>query len=144
MTTLSESPLLDERFTLGYSWQGRLTGFGVSAFQSDQTEQGGTTDTFTQSSFRGISVSASRSLSQQTSLNAGLNWSEDEPEDSGDIIDDRFLESSEQWTGSLGVSRQLGTRTNLGLNYLYTDRQSDNDFNSYTENRVTLDLSIAL
>jgi len=144
VTTLSESPILDERFTLGYSWEGRLTGFGVSAFQSDQTEQGGTTNTFTKSSFRGISVSASRRLSQQTSLNAGLNWNEDEPEDSVDTIDNRFLQSSEQWTGSLGVSRQLGTRTNLGLNYLYTDRQSDNDFNSYTENRVTLDLSIAL
>ncbi len=144
VTTLSESPLLDERYTLGYSWQGRRTGFGVSAFQSEQTEQGSSTNTFTQSKFRGISVSANRSLSQQTSLNAGLNWSEDEPENSGDNIENQFVDSSEQWRASLGVSRQLGTRTNLGLNYLYTDRQSNNDFNSYTENRVTLDLRIDL
>ena len=144
VTTLSESPILDERFTLGYSWQGRRTGFGVSAFQSDQTEQGGTTTTFTKSNFKGVSISANRDLSQHTSLNAGLNWNEDEPEESDGNIDNRFLQSSEEWNASLGVNRQLGTRTNLGLNYLYTDRQSDNDFDAYTENRVTLDLRIDL
>jgi uncharacterized protein (PEP-CTERM system associated) len=144
VTTLSESPILDKRYTLGYSWRGQRTGFGASAFQSEQTELGSSTSTFTQSDFRGVSLSADRSLSQQTTLNAGLNWSEDEPEDSQSIVDNRFLQSSEQWRGSLGVSRQLGTHTNLGLNYLYTDRQSDNDFDSYTENRVTLDLRIDL
>ena len=144
VTTVSESPILDERFTLGYSWQGQRTGFGVSAFQSEQTEQGSSTTTFTQDTFRGISLSADRSLSQQTSLRAGVRWTEDEPEDSIGNIDNRFLQSSEEWTGSLGISRQLGVRTNLGLNYLYTDRQSDDDFDTYTENRVTLDLRIEL
>ncbi len=142
VTTLSQSPLLDERFTLGYSWQGQRTGAGISAFQSDQTEQGGSTTTFRQTSFRGISVSANRSLSQQTSLNAGLNWNESEPENSDGNIDNRLFQSSEEWNALVGASRQLGTRTNLGLTYRYTDRQSDNDLNSYTENRVTLDLRI--
>lgn len=145
LTTITNSPILDERYTLGYSYQGLRTGFGVSAFQSEQTQQNGSSQTgFTESTYRGVTVSANRSLSQRTSLNASLNWNEQEPKKSANDIGGNFIDSSETWYGSLGIAHQWSERTNLGLNYLYTDRQSDNDFNSYTENRITLDLKVDL
>ena len=83
MTTLSESPILDERFTLGYSWQGRRTGFGVSAFQSDQTKEdlseGTVLTDFNETQYRGVSATPI-AASRATFLISGLNWSEDEPE----------------------------------------------------------------
>jgi uncharacterized protein (PEP-CTERM system associated) len=78
-------------------------------------------------------------------MNAGVNWNEQEPRDSNeDDIANGFVDNSETWSGSLGINRQLSQRTNLGLNYRYTDRQSDSDLNTYTENRITLDLRIDL
>ena len=145
VTTVNSSPILDERFTLGYSFQGLRTRFGISAFQSDQTQESGSAFSgFSESTYTGISASASRSLSDQTSLQAGLNWNEQKPKDNSQNINDFFRNSSETWSGSLGISRQLSQRTDLGLNYLYTDRQSDSEFNSYTENRITLDLRVDL
>ena len=142
-TTISNSPILDERFTLGYSWEGLRTGFGVSAYQSEQTQESGAAlSGFSESTYRGVSVSASRSLSQQSSLTFGVNWNEQKPkniEQGTGLFDD-----SETWGGSVVFSRQLSNRTNLGLGYLYTDRQSNSQFNSYTENRITLDLRVDL
>lgn len=145
LTTITNSPILDERYTLGYSYQGLRTGFGVSAFQSEQTKEGGSSQTgFTESTYRGVTVSANRSLSQQTSLNASVNWNEQEPKTSAGEVGSNVFDNSETWAGLLGISRQLTQRSNLGLSYRYTDRQSDNDINSYTENRITLNFRVDL
>lgn len=141
VTTLSDSPILDERFTLGYTFQGRLTDFGVSAFQSEQTRQGGSTTLgVSESTFRGITVVATRTIFQDISLNARMNWNEQEPKGQTGSI----ARKSETWSGSLGLNRKLGQRMNLGANYVYTDRSSNNGFDEYTENRITLDLNIDL
>jgi hypothetical protein len=144
VTSLSNSPILDERFTLGYSWQGLRTSIGVSAFQSEQTKRGGSAPTFTDSTYTGVAVSANRDLSRQTSLRAGVNWNEQDPKNSNGNVENQVINNSETWSGSLGINRQLSQRTNLGLNYVYTDRQSDGEFNTYTENRITLDLRVDL
>lgn len=145
LTTISNSPILDERFTLGYSWQGLRTGFGISAFHSEQTQESGESITgFSESTYSGVSISANRNLSQQMTLNIGANWNEQKPKNSADEVGQNFFDKSETWTGTLGITQQLGQRTSLGLNYQYTDRQSDNELDSYTENQVTLDLTIEL
>ena len=146
-TSLSNSPILDERFTIGYSYLARITGFGISGFYSDQTKQGRDDDfAFTESTFSGVSVSVERELSRKLSLQAGVNWNKQEPKDRGDGIGS--LNVSETWIGTLSASRQLSTKLNLSLTYQYTDRQSDSAFdralNEYTENRFTLDLRIDL
>ena len=144
VTTISDSPILDERYTLGYYWQGLRTGVGVSGFQSEQTQESGTLNVFRESIYRGVSVSATRSLSPQTSFTARLNLNEQEPKNSNSNNDGGFIADSKTWSGLLGVNRQLSQRTNLGLNYLYTDRESDNEFNTYTEKQITLDLRVDL
>lgn len=144
ITTVSTSPILDERFSLALSFQGRLTRWSASAYQSDQTrEDGGVILGFTEAVYRGVSLSLSREVSSQINVSSTLSWSEEEPKDDADDSGQIF-QSSETWAGSVRVSRSLSQRTSLGLAYQYTDRQSDSFFNSYTENRVTLDLSIEL
>ncbi len=90
-TTLSNSPILDERFTLGYSFQGRRTSFGLNAFQSDQTKedqsQGNVLTDFNETQYRGVSATASRSLSRVLSLSSGLSWSEQQPKGSDNAND---------------------------------------------------------
>ena len=146
ITDISESPILDERYTLGYTFQGLRSSFGVSAFQSQQTQEGANPQTgFTDSTFRGASVYGRRSLSGETSLTALVNWNEQDPKNSSDDnILNRVVDNSETWTYTLGLERQLSKRTTVGLNYEYTDRQSDNAFNTYTENLITLDLRVDL
>ncbi len=141
-TTLGTSPILDERFTLGYVFRGRRSGFGLSAFSSDQTQQGPTSDlSVAESKFAGISVSADRRLSRTTSILVGLNWNEQEPKRDDSIS---IANKSETWIGSVRASHDINQNINLSLTYQYTDRQSDSAFNEYTENRFTLDLRFDL
>jgi hypothetical protein len=151
-TTLTNSPILDERFTLGYAYQWRRSGLAINASISDQTRQDGqdiTAEdlTFEESTFTDVSLSLNHSLSQQLSISGGVGWDKREPKNSssGSIVDD-----SETWRADFGVRRTLGQNTTLSFEYRYTDRQSNNQvqpgnlFNEYTENRFILTLSIAL
>ena len=144
VTTISNSPILDERFTLGYSFQGRLSNFGLSAFQSEQIQESDNSLTGLRDAlYRGVTASVSRSLSDLTSINAQAGWSEVDPKGDGDNISP-LQETSETWRSSVGLEHKLGLRTSVGARYTYTDRQSDREFNSYKENRVTLTLRISL
>jgi Outer membrane protein beta-barrel domain len=150
-TTLTNSPILDERFTLGYVFQGRSSGLRINASYSDQTRQDGQSIgaedlSFEESTFQSVSVSVNRNLSRQLSLSAGASWDKREPKDSGS---DTFFES-ETWRANFGVQRSLGENTSLSLDYQYTDRQSGDRsqsgsvFDEYTENRFTLTLRVSL
>jgi hypothetical protein len=146
-TSLSNSPILDERFTMDYSYDGRRTSLRVAASYSDQTREdvgqdiiGGEDQIFRESTYKDISVSLSRSLSRSFSVSGSLRWSEDEPKDERSD----FIQQSESWQANLGAQRQLSTNTSVSLDYQYTDRQSDSAFNEYQENRFTLTLRIDL
>ncbi|MEM6579646.1 MAG: TIGR03016 family PEP-CTERM system-associated outer membrane protein [Pseudomonadota bacterium] len=144
VTTITNNPILDERFTLGYSFQGRLTSFGISAFQSEQIqEEQSAVNTLRDAIYRGVVLSGSRSLSNLTSLNALIGWSEVEPKEDSGGGNVPLQDESETWRGSLGLNHRLGLRTSIGVRYTYTDRQSELGFNSYKENRVTLTLRVS-
>lgn len=141
LSTLSNSPILDEKFTLAYSFQGKLTRISISGFQSNQTRQDDELDT----SFRGASISSTHNLSRQTLATASLRWSEQDPKRSGVGL----FDSSETWRAAVGLQHQLSKSLSLGLNYEFTERSADGDFanrgfNEYTENRVALSLTINL
>jgi uncharacterized protein (PEP-CTERM system associated) len=144
LTTVTNSPILDERYTLAYSFQGLRTRFGVSAFQSEQTREGDSLSAFSKATYTGVSVNANRPLSPEISLNGRISWNEQEPENSNSNTPGRFSSNAETWIASVGLAHRLGQRTTLGLNYQYTDRQSDSAIDEYTENRITLDLKIDL
>lgn len=135
-TTLTNSPIVDERFTLGYVYTGRQTTMFVNGNHSNQTR----TEDNRDSVFQGASVGMNRKISRDTSLSASLNWNKQDPKDErGALID-----TAETWWTSLGATKRISTRANVSLDYRYYDRTSDSVFNSYTENRVTLTLRLEL
>lgn len=137
-TSLSNSPILDERLTLIYSFTGRRTTIGVNGSYSDQTREDGGGQSIdgldlSESRYKQVSLSVTRPLAKM-SLYGRLGWSEQEPK--GDSV--QSVQSAETWTFSASATRPLNNRLNLTLNYRYTDRQSDSPLNEYQENRVTL------
>jgi hypothetical protein len=144
-TSLSNSPILDERLTLAYSYSGRRTSLGIRGSYSDQTREGGgdingPTLELTESTFKTVSFSLGHPLASNFSLSGGLTWSEQEPKGERS----QLVSSSETWTATLGATRSLGQNMSLSLDYRYTDRQSDSALNEYQENRITLSIRINL
>jgi hypothetical protein len=144
-TSLSNSPILDERLTLAYAYDGRRSSVGISGSYSDQTREAGTDRNepvldLNEATYKNLSLSLRRSLSNKLSLSGRLSWYEQEPKGESSQI----AQSSETWRATLGARHSLGQNTSLSLDYEYTDRQSDNAFNEYQENRITLSVRINL
>ena len=130
-STLSNSPILDERFTLDYSYQGLRSRLGLSASHSDQTREADLGN----STFKRASLSLSRSLSRQLTIAGRLSWTEQEPKTLSDATN--FINATETWRCTLDGTRQINQDVSLILQYRYTDQQADNELNQYKENRVT-------
>ena len=144
-TTLSNSPILDERLTVLYAFNGRRMNIGVNGSYSDQTrESGGDLSQsdldLSESTFKQVSVTVGRPLAGNVSLSTSLSWSEQEPKGDGT----RSVAKSDTWTFKVGASRPLNDRMKVSLNYQYTDRQSDIALNEYQENRIILNVSFNL
>ena len=137
-STLSNSPILDERFTLDYIYQGLRSRLGVALSHSDQTRE----DDGGNSTFKRASLSLSRSLSRQFTIASQLSWSEQEPKSLSDVTN--FVNATETWRFTLDGTRQLSQDVSLAVQYRYTDQQADNELNQYKENRLTLTLRFEL
>ena len=132
-TTLTNSPILDERFTLSYVYQGRRARLRLYGSHSDQTraEEG------SESTFQDYGISLNRQLSRVFGAHGDLSWSRQEPKNT---IGPVTTLESDTWRLRLGVDRQLGNNLNVFANYEFTDRQSDTRSNEYQENRFTVSL----
>lgn len=142
-TFIGQGPVLNESFTLSYSFQARRTGFTVRASDSQQERllDGGAGD------FRRISASLSRSLGPSTSAFLGVGYIQNEGNlGAGLAAAPGIVQQRETWTGSAGLSRRLARNVSLALRYQYTDQGSDvvnlgGGFNTFEEHRITLSLS---
>jgi uncharacterized protein (PEP-CTERM system associated) len=144
-TTLTDSPLLDERLTLTYQFTGRRFTFGLIGNYSDQTREGenglvGSEFQAEEARFTGLRATASRSLARNLTVRASAGWRQEEPK--GDSSD--FLRESETWDAGVAVDRVLTDRLTATLQYDYVDRQSDNRFDEYQENRVMFSVRVDL
>lgn len=144
-TTLTDSPLLDERLTLSYRFTGRRFSFGLIGNYSDQTREGengfaGSEFQAEEARFTGLRMTASRSLARNLTVRAATGWRKEEPK--GDSSD--FLRESETWDAGVAVDRVLTDRLTATLQYDYVDRQSDNRFDEYQENRVIFSVRVDL
>jgi uncharacterized protein (PEP-CTERM system associated) len=135
-TTISNSPILDERFTLAYAYKWRRSTARISASHSDQTR----TENGRNSIYKRISIGLNHSLSQKLSVSGGLSWNETEPfEDNSE-----FVSQAETWRAYLRAQRSLSSNTSLRVKYQYTDRRSESAGNEYTENRITVTINFSL
>jgi uncharacterized protein (PEP-CTERM system associated) len=134
-TTLTDSPILDKRYTLDYAYQGRLSTLRLYLSQSDQTRA----DDGSESQFRRASVSLDRELGRSVRVFGAVGWNESKPK--SELND--FRADTETWTGVLGLERSLSRQLTLTCDYRYTDQSSDRESDEYKENRVTLLLMYA-
>ena len=77
--------------------------------------------------FISSSLALSRRLSSKLSFDTSVDWENQENE-----LDEEF----ETWRFNIGLSRPLGSKSNVSLRYTYTDRDSDLPGDGYEENRV--------
>ncbi|CAA0123446.1 Uncharacterised protein [Halioglobus japonicus] len=138
----SQSPIIDERFTLGYSYNGRRAKINFIGSHSDQTQE----DNGQKSTYDDVALTVAPQvfISRAYSMSATVSWRQDEPQSEFGQSNRNFASNSEAWIASVTVGRALNHRMSLSLNYQYTDQQSDNSFNEYQENRIMATLNIRL
>lgn len=136
----SNGPIFDERFTLGYTYSGRRATTNIFGSYSQQTRA----EDGAEGEFTDLTASFSPMLSRTYSVTGSVTWGEDDPlgyRGAGSLQD---FAKSESWYYQIQVGRPLNNRMSMSLNYQFTDRQSDDSFNAYQENRVIATLSIRL
>ncbi len=129
-TSETRSPVVDERAQLGYRWSRGRTSINVDLVESEQTRE----EDNERSTFTTVSLGGSRKLSPHLTLNARMVYRDTEVDgDSLDLDDD-----SQEYRYYVGLSKKLGTKTSMTMNYSHNDRRSDLSDDEYRENRVTL------
>ena len=132
-TTITNSPILNEQFTLSYSYTGRRTTINLNAGRSEQTRAQDGRDSI----FSNVSLSARRKLSRSLALETSVSWDDRE---TGDLASGVLQRDSDTWRARIGFEKELGVNTNLLFNYQYSQRSSEFAVDEYDENRLTLTL----
>lgn len=130
-TFIGNTPVINERLNLRYRFSARRTTISVSASESRQKRL----EDSDEATFSNLGLSMSRSLSSTLSTNMHLGWNQREGRGGNVGI---FSQPSETWYGRFGFNRRLGNDTTISMNYQHTRRESDAEFNQYSENRLTL------
>lgn len=135
-----DSPIIDERLSLGYTYAGRNATLSVRGSHSEQErEEDGSVAVFDN-----LGVTYSPVLSTKYTMSFSLNWDEDDPRDPIGITDFDEDDNSQTWQAAISFGKQLNNRFDLGISYTFTDRQSEREEGEYQENRITATLGIRL
>ncbi len=133
---LSLTSLTDEVFTtktaqLSYSFRTGKSDISAEVFKTYRTFELSKDD----EEVFGLSASWNWQFSRRTSSNLRAGWQKTESDGINNFSDDRF-------DLSLAITRNILSRLYGSLEYRYVDQSSDDDLNSYSENRVTANLSL--
>lgn len=130
-TTISTSPIIDERVTLVYAFNARRTSINVNFTHSDQSrlEDG------RESTFINAGVGMRRDLSSKLALIGRINWADRSASEAGNEL---FNRDSDTLRLYLALERTFVKGTTVNLGYRISDRNSEFPEDEYTENRVTL------
>lgn len=130
---IGDSPILNEAFSLNYSYSARRTRFTLTARDSQQTRA---SDLAT-GTFRDASAGVVRQLASSLSLSVRVSWRESEGTGAENNL---FGQNVEAWIGDVSLSRRIARRSSVSIAYRYTDQQSDFSLNEFQENRLSLSL----
>jgi len=137
----SDSPILDERLTLGYSYTGRRATASLSGSHSQQTQA----DTGEESTFKGLALSVSPQISSVYTVSGTVAWNDNQSDSIFGIPNSRFYQGDSQYLiTSVSIGRPINSRATMSVNYQYTDQTSNNAFDEYTENRIIATVNISL
>ncbi len=135
-TTLSAQPIVTEGYALRYTLHGVRNTLGASASRSDQSRavDGRNSD------FTNYRVFWRYRLSGKSNLTARVSYAERDGQ-TLQLGDDDLLgpvRASNTWMYYLGLDRKTGRRSRIIASYQYRDRQSEQELDSYQENRFTI------
>ncbi len=134
-TTLTRSPILEERFQASYRLAGRRTTVGFNVSVSDQSRL----EDELNSRFITYDINAGRNLARNVNLNGRISF-EEQQADKASILGN----NSDTWRYNLGLSKGLGVNTNLAVNFTHTNRESEDGGEVYKENRIVVSLTMNL
>ncbi|OUS11270.1 hypothetical protein A9Q89_09515 [Gammaproteobacteria bacterium 53_120_T64] len=124
-----DGQIVDERVSFSWARQGKrstLTWRGEHSIQQPQTSR-------EEVVFISSSIELTRRLTSKLSFDTSIDWENQEDE-----LDKEF----ETWRLHMGLSRPLGSKSNVSLRYTYTDRDSDLPDDGYEESRIILNYRI--
>jgi uncharacterized protein (PEP-CTERM system associated) len=136
LTTDTRNPIVDERATLAYRLSGTRTSINIEASHSIQTRE----EDNEESTFISYSISAERRVSKHLTLNAGYFLSDRDAAETGG----RLGEDNDTSRANIGFSYQLGSKTSVSVNYVESERESENSKDTYEEDRLTLSVNMDL
>ncbi|MBL4780937.1 MAG: TIGR03016 family PEP-CTERM system-associated outer membrane protein [Porticoccaceae bacterium] len=121
--------IVDERMSFSWSRQGKRTSLTWNGDYSIQEPQSSREEVI----FISSRLELSRRLTSKLSVDTSMAWENQENE-----LDEEF----ETWRFNMGLSRPLGSKSNVSLRYTYTDRDSDVPDDGYEESRIVLNYRI--
>lgn len=131
LTSRTNSAIIDERLDFSYALSGTRTTLTLDGERSKQT----TEDTGVEDIFTGYSLSVDRTLASSMSVSFSYSWDEREDGDTNDVV------QTNDYT--LSLTKRLGERTNISLDYNHADRDSDRIDDDYVENRISVSVSVS-
>lgn len=131
-TTLTRSPIVEERLQAGYRLKGVRSSIGFDVSMSDQQRLEDNRET----SFYTYTISADRKLSRNLTLNGRISYDERQADRERALGRD-----SETTRYSVGLRRALGANTDLVFDYSYIDR-TESGGRDYEENQFIVTFNI--
>ena len=124
LSSINENSFVSERLGANIAYQGRLTSFSISYFESARTGSG----TAIENTNRGVRTSISRSLSRRLSIAMNFFWRENE---SDSVLNNKDVLISPS------IRYTLGPHTDLSVSYSYRDGDGPDIDNNYIENSLS-------
>ncbi len=136
----TQGPIIEEKFTLGYTYNGRRATLSASGNYSDQLQE----DNGATSVYKGIAVTVSPLISRIYTVSGTISWNDNEPEEFFGISNTGPTNIGQSWVTDVQVGRQFNEKMSMSLGYQYIDQQSGDALSAYTENRVIATLTYSL
>jgi len=131
LPTLTDEVFVTKRADISFSFKTGKSDISANAFKTFRTFEQSSND----QEVTGLSTSWNWQFLKRTSSNLRASWQKTESDGINSFSDERF-------DFSASVTRNILARLNGSLEYRFVDQSSNDNLNSYSENRITANLSL--
>jgi len=131
LPTLTDEVFITKTFDLSFSFQSGKSNISANAYKTFRTYELSSND----EDVTGVSASWNWDFMRRTSSNLQVGWQKTESDGVDSFSDKRF-------NFSASVTRNILSHLNGSIEYRFVDQSSSDDFNQYSENRITANLSL--
>jgi len=131
LPTLTDEVFITKTFSLSYSFQTGKSNISANVYKTFRTYELSDND----EDVTGVSASWNWDFMRRTNSNLQVGWQKTESDGVDSFSDKRF-------NFSASITRNILSHLNGSIEYRFVDQSSSDDFNQYSENRVTANLSL--